>query len=1020
MALYHFTWKNDKKPSSKTQIKAVEHASYIAREGKYKNQDDLDKTQMDNVITALDDSMDVLKGETVLLYRSPYGEITHSETGFAIEDNPSLDTIAIGLMVADKTLNHAPLVVNGSELFRAKCVVAAASARLPIQFQDDKLQQLFIKKKEDFYHERRDYREKGGKFIKPGTDIQQSDFESNGTGLSTLTTINSNDMFRLPQFHVGQDERQVRQGDSSELLLRDEDEELQLRASSRSNNSLRRGIYDTNCGRIRDYERGRRTRAERTARTIIANINENKEYVKAQSHVEYINREKAFEQKGGCVYKENKLPQWAKDSATSFFKAADRYSNRGARRYYEAEFALQNELTLEQNLEIVHRFIEENLADHYYAFAIHDKIGSMSDGTHNLHVHLMVSPRIIDDIEKKKERKRSHYFSYPLRENVKNPTEEARRTHGAPVDRRFSGSKFFIQQMRESYCDITNETLEKYNKKVRIDHRSLKEQAKIARMNGDDFLANILDRIPEEHISRMGILETKNPRVQKVLAYRKEKNAMQDLAFEAEMLRISMLEDERKEIANALTDDIQAIVESNEYLDSDNDSESLIGNLRESFVDALDTYDRLRQHVISSDDAKELAELEYMTMPEREIYQEHKQLVEDIAHWNTFRENLSTPITDDKDELDAYESLLPALDERMDAMLAREEFLRKKMEERVIPTETKSQIQKLTNQILQENKHRRNDLKVAESTLRTAMDALKQALFQETEDEKSMDSYSTRELYDILRKRYYGYKKEKERLTSQVADAKKKVISMKRAQKMAEDLYVGGAFKQLREERREYKKQESRLASAWEKYNQQEENIKQLQSLAGSDRDLLQEVSEKKRALALSYDELIKKNSELDAWKKRLDDGEEKLMTRISASQAVEKIKAIALGIVRKNAPYKSRYEVLNAKLKYATDQKNKSGKQLQVVKDLVKKDPKNQMAYRVEKGKIPEDKTPLAPNPNDQPGIIAEALLGNGQYTPVVARSRDDDDKGMHKNWTLLSELAKEEEMSKNLYRMV
>lgn len=65
---------------------------------------------------------------------------------------------------------------------------------------------------------------------------------------------------------------------------------------------------------------------------------------------------------------------------------------------------------MEQNREIVDRFIGEYLQNHYYAYAIHDKIGELSNQRHP-HVHIMFSERLIDDVEKIKERPAYKYFS---------------------------------------------------------------------------------------------------------------------------------------------------------------------------------------------------------------------------------------------------------------------------------------------------------------------------------------------------------------------------------------------------------------------------------------------------------------------------------------------------------------------------------------------------------------------------------------------------------------------------------
>ena len=131
----------------------------------------------------------------------------------------------------------------------------------------------------------------------------------------------------------------------------------------------------------------RKKLAVKTAQKILERI-EKKQTV-AESHVEYINRERAFEKRGECIFHAHRLPKWAKDDPKKFFQAADRYEGIGNRRYMDIEFALPNELkTVEQYRQIIDAFIAKHLSNHYYAYAIHNKIGVMSDGQHHPHVHI--------------------------------------------------------------------------------------------------------------------------------------------------------------------------------------------------------------------------------------------------------------------------------------------------------------------------------------------------------------------------------------------------------------------------------------------------------------------------------------------------------------------------------------------------------------------------------------------------------------------------------------------------------
>ena len=73
-----------------------------------------------------------------------------------------------------------------------------------------------------------------------------------------------------------------------------------------------------------------------------------------ESHVEYINREKAFEKRCGCSFHSHRFPNWSHDDPQKFFQAADKYEDKGNRRYMEIEFALPNELSYSARVITLH------------------------------------------------------------------------------------------------------------------------------------------------------------------------------------------------------------------------------------------------------------------------------------------------------------------------------------------------------------------------------------------------------------------------------------------------------------------------------------------------------------------------------------------------------------------------------------------------------------------------------------------------------------------------------------------
>ena len=90
------------------------------------------------------------------MYKSDdFGSIKNTARGLAVTENASLTTISIALMLADETMGHKPLVINGSPDFHKKAMEAALTANLPISFQDKMMQREFERKKERIENERK-------------------------------------------------------------------------------------------------------------------------------------------------------------------------------------------------------------------------------------------------------------------------------------------------------------------------------------------------------------------------------------------------------------------------------------------------------------------------------------------------------------------------------------------------------------------------------------------------------------------------------------------------------------------------------------------------------------------------------------------------------------------------------------------------------------------------------------------------------------------------------------------------
>ena len=473
--------------------------------------------------------------------------------------------------------------------------------------------------------------------------------------------------------------------------------------------------------------------AVQTARKILERVQ--KKQTDSQAHVEYINRERAFAQRGECIFHAHRLPKWAKNDPKKFFQAADRYEGVGNRRYMEIEFALPNELkTMEQYRQIIDAFIAKHLSDHYYAYAIHEKKGMMS-GKRHPHVHIMFSERLIDDVEKKKERAACNFFKYPIRKNVE-ATFEERRKHGAPKNRKWA-NKNFISVLRADFAQIQNEVLKRNGFSIRVDHRTLKTQKEEAQKKGDTFLARLFSRVPEKYIGVIACQEANEPRLEHLKEFRALRTRHFNLVMQIDALTKEAEELEIKDAVQLASTHAKALIDSNEYA-AQKFTSLYPSAMNQKMLTAIAEVNKWKRVVISQHAAQEHAMLEYMTKSERESWLKYSELLAQKKHWEEFLQTLKKPDDKHKDELKAYEEIvigvrtkILSLEKTTKQMWKSFEDIRRRLEQ----PEFRNNILLVTHQILQSNTHARKMLKKASEELEQAVDNLQNALVTKTMEE---------------------------------------------------------------------------------------------------------------------------------------------------------------------------------------------------------------------------------------------------------------------------------------------
>ena len=983
MAMYHFRLKSDKKPNG-TKISAVKHVEYIRREGAYTGLEQRQEQTkfVGNVITTAEKS-NALGGQNVLLYKTDdFGSIRNSPTGIEVSENSSPTTISIALMLADETLNHQPLILHGSSEFQQSVVNAAAQDDIEIKFADPLLQKEFVHRKEEIENDRREFVTSGGTVI---TERPKSKPVTTPAHAQTIESVTENGfclptLSKLAVVHPESEAADV-------LLSADERGELDAIAKDSYNN-------------VRwDFSDERKRLAKWTAAKILERVEETLDSVFASSHVEYINRERAFAQRGGCIFHTHHLPKWAKGAPKKFFRAADKYEGKGNRRYMEIEFALPNELrTVEQYRQIIDAFIEKHLKDHYYAYAIHDKIGVMSNGQHHPHVHIMFSERIIDEVESENERDACNFFKYPLRRNVE-ATFEERRKHGAPKARKWA-DKNFLTVLRADFAEIQNEVLAKNGFSIRVDHRTLKAQREEAKRNGDTFLARLLSRVPEKYVGVISCQDDDNPQLERLREFRALRKQHFDLVMKLEALSTDTEELETKDaVQNSSTQARDFIAEPKILTQPQQE-------LRAKMFTAVAEVNKWKRVVISYRDAQEQARLEYMSKTERELWQKYFETLAQKKQLEEFLKTLRKPDDSQKEAFKAYEEVVAGVADKISALSTAIVMMSKSVEEisqRLDSPKYRNNILMVIHQILQANVQARKMLKRANADLEKAVDELQNASFiQTTEEPKNI--FKTREVYDLIRRQFFGLKKEHEKTQELKFALQRRIISPQRALAMAQNIFVGGEFKKLRGAVRQLKKDEQRLARNIIEYAQREKIFRDRDWTLEPHSEFLQE----RYYLTRQRTMLELEKARLDRLSLSLKNRQTELEQLCQEPEARVKIEVIAAGILRKNYKFVRQLEEVESHTKQLAERMSHAKAQMEALKLRLELD-KPSTRYKI----ITSDNST-----NDSAAsIIANAILNEPHAVQLVARSTGNN-LDTEKTWELMSELDKDELVRRKIIR--
>lgn len=699
------------------------------------------------------------------------------------------------------------------------------------------------------------------------------------------------------------------------------------------------------------------------------------------AHAEYINREKDFARQeflrkhGQCVYKANKLPKWAKGNPSEFFKSADVYGRKNKASYREFELALQEELTLEQNIEIVNTILNncEYFQDKYYAVAIHDKQAALDSNKQQIHCHIMVSDKMIDDIEKTNERPPEQFFKTYCRVN----TDKG----GAKVDRYFSKDNFGknLTHFRKYYCDVTNAVFRKYGIDKTIDHKSLKMQREEALRNGDYVRAEILNRPAEQYIGTIASYDKNDPTVQKLL----EKRAY---IAERTNLILAASETEKNIKDTILIDKINSsIKEANDVIDERcNTLESKVADisiLKNDILFLLNQIKETSKDVLSFEEAKALAKYDLMTKDE-------KALTNKLLNFNQKSIELQNKIVNTDNELEKTNKAISALKVQL-----------RPTNKKFTQSAFKAKVTKKANYLLLENAPLREKLELLKDKLDVQTANLKQIL-KENIINLPAQSYSAKEVKTILDNLVIDVKNSLEYKQQEYKSLTSRVISPQRAREMAYNVATNHKYRELKEAKRLIAKEKIKLEQEAKPLINQLEYVQKF-----DDSYSLNQVKQQLQPYITKYHELNVK--EQDVFTKFNE-----LEVFINAPEQQEKINSIIEGILTKNSPIKYQCDSLRGQIS-SLKIELKELKNLSVgVNNQVRLDKNTNFKYSI---KLQTGTTSVANisggsiSSSDTIKLLAQAFNGVEGAIPLVAKIDEQTDEVLdYKHLNIVDKRAK------------
>ena len=185
-----------------------------------------------------------------------------------------------------------------------------------------------------------------------------------------------------------------------------------------------------------------------------------------------------YTRKGGVIYSEILLPPNApseyQDRATLWNAVEHAERHKKAQLAYSFDIALQNELTMEENIELAREFVQRCFVDKGMVadFAIHQP-DKGDGGIPNPHFHVLTTMRPINPEGTWGQKQKREYLIDESGEPILDDNGKPKFNAVATTDWHTPET---LEEWRRAWCEMVNETFERKGLDERIDHRSYERQ----------------------------------------------------------------------------------------------------------------------------------------------------------------------------------------------------------------------------------------------------------------------------------------------------------------------------------------------------------------------------------------------------------------------------------------------------------------------------------------------------------------------------------------------------------------